>query len=70
MARTLNTEEFAAEAERRLVDTYEVMRILGVRSRDTVRKRIANGTLPPPILVKANSLSLWDRDSIPADKEA
>lgn len=69
MAR-LTPKEFAAEADRRLMDTFEVMLHLGLRSRQAVWKRVETGTLTRPILSKANSMSLWDRDSIPTDKEA
>jgi len=63
-------KEFAAECERRLADTFEVMIHLGLRSRQAVWKRVEAGTLPGPILTKANNVSLWDIDNIPTDKEA
>ena len=68
MAR-LSPKEFAAEADRRLMDTFEVMIHLGLRSRQAVWYRVESGSLPEPILMKANRTSLWDRDSIPTDKE-
>ena len=70
MARPLKPEEFAAECDRRLMDTFEVMIHLGLRSRQAVWSRVEAGTLSRPILTKANNLSLWDRDSFPTDKEA
>lgn len=69
MARTLSPAEFAAECDRRLLDTFEVMIHLGLRNRTAVRKRVDAGTLPPPILEKAN-VSLWDFDTIPTEQEA
>ena len=70
MARPLTPEEFATECQRRLLDRHEVMNHLGIRSRETITIKVDAGTLPAPILVKANALSLWDRDSLPDRKEA
>jgi hypothetical protein len=67
MARPLSTEQFATECDRRLLDTFEVMLLLGLRNRTAVHKRVAAGTLPAPILSKAN-VSLWDADAIPTER--
>jgi len=47
-----------------------VMTHLGIRARETITAKVEAGTLPAPILVKANAMSLWDRDSLPDRKEA
>jgi predicted DNA-binding transcriptional regulator AlpA len=61
---TLTPEEFAREANRRLIDTLDLMEIVGLRSRGGLTHRIERGTLPPPIFTKGNTV-LWDRDAIP-----
>jgi predicted DNA-binding transcriptional regulator AlpA len=60
----VTTDEFAAEANRRLIDTFELMLLLGLRSKQGVWKRVEAGKLPPPVITKANIVALWDRDAI------
>ena len=63
---TVSTEKFKVEAERRLIDSFELMSILGLRSREAVWKRVKRGALPEPVTQKAN-IALWDRDAIPTE---
>ena len=62
----LDPEVFRAEASRRLIDTFELMLLLGLRSKTGVRKRVEAGKIPPPIIVKDRILALWDKDEIVA----
>lgn len=61
---TVSPERFRAEAQRRLIDTFDLMIELGLRSRAGIWQRVSNGTLPEPIIRRANSIALWDRDAI------
>jgi predicted DNA-binding transcriptional regulator AlpA len=60
----IGTEKFREEASRRLIDTFELMLLLGLRSKQGVWKRVEAGTVPPPVITKANIVALWDRDAI------
>jgi predicted DNA-binding transcriptional regulator AlpA len=60
----LTPDEFAAEAQRRLIDTWELMLLLGLRSKTGIKRRVESGALPPPVITKANMIALWDRDAI------
>lgn len=60
----IGTDKFREEAERRLIDTFELMLALKLRSRASVWARVEAGTLPQPVLTKGNSVALWDRDAI------
>jgi predicted DNA-binding transcriptional regulator AlpA len=60
----LSPGKFREEASRRLIDSFELMLLLGLRSKQAVWKRVEAGTLPPPVLNKANIVALWDRDEI------
>jgi len=60
----LSPERFAEEASRRLIDTFELMLLLGLRSKQGVWKRVEAGKLPPPVITKASIVALWDRDAI------
>ncbi len=60
----IGPEKFAAEASRRLIDTFELMLLLGLRSKQGVWKRVEAGTVPHPVIIKANNVALWDRDAI------
>ena len=55
---------FRSEAQRRLIDTWELMHILGVRSRSAIWKRVQSGTLPEPVIKKDRAIALWDRDAV------
>jgi hypothetical protein len=61
---TVSTVKFREEASRRLIDTFEPMLLLGLRSKQAVHKRVEAGKLPPPIITKANIVALWDLDEI------
>lgn len=61
---TVSVEKFRTEAERRLIDTFELMLELGLRSRDAVWSRVESGAIPAPIIRKANVVALWDRDAL------
>jgi len=63
---TVSAEKFKAEAERRLIDSFELMSMLGLRSREAVWKRVKRGALPEPVIQKVN-VALWDRDAIPTE---
>jgi predicted DNA-binding transcriptional regulator AlpA len=60
----IGTEKFREEASRRLIDTFELMLVLGLRTRQGVWARVEAGTLPQPVVTKGNSVALWDRDAI------
>lgn len=62
----VSVEKFATEANRRLIDTFELAQLLGLRSRDTIWKRVEKGTLPAPVIRRGN-FTLWDRDAIPTE---
>lgn len=70
MVKPLDTDTFRVEAQRRLIDTYTLLQLLGLRSRDTIRKRVEAGTLPRPVF-QSTHVTLWDRDAIefPTGKE-
>jgi len=67
----MSTEKFGEEVERRLIDTWELMLMLGLRSRQAVWARVEAGKLPEPVYRKTNMVALWDRDAVMAatDKE-
>ena len=60
----IGPEKFREEASRRLIDTFELMLLLGLRSKQAVWKRVEAGKLPPPVITKANIVALWDKDEI------
>ena len=60
----MTTETFKDEVQRRLVDTWELMHLINLRSKQGVWRRVEQGQLPPPILVKANIIAFWDRDEL------
>jgi predicted DNA-binding transcriptional regulator AlpA len=64
VAKPLSPTVFREESERRLIDTFELMLALGLRSKQAVRKRVKAGTLPPPVYTSANIVALWDRDEL------
>lgn len=63
--KTLTPPVFREEAQRRLIDTFDLMLALGLRSRQSVMSRVEAGSLPAPVITKAHTISLWDRDEIP-----
>jgi len=60
----LSTARFRAECERRLIDTHQVMTLLGLRNKASVWQRVEAGKLPPPVYRSANIVALWDWDEI------
>jgi predicted DNA-binding transcriptional regulator AlpA len=68
----IGPDKFREEASRRLIDTFELMLLLGLRSKQSVWKRVEAGSVPHPVIVKANNVALWDRDAIefPTGEEA
>lgn len=63
---TIPPELFAREVERRLIDTFELMLALGLRTRKAVWERVRAGTLPEP-LIQSQNLAFWDRDALNLD---
>lgn len=61
---TVSPEVFRREAERRLIDTFELMVALGLRGRKSVWDRVKAGTLPEPLFNRERTLALWDRDAL------
>ena len=61
---TVSTEQFRAEAERRLIDTFDLMTKLGLRTRAAIWKRVETGQLPPPVINRPSSYALWDLDAV------
>lgn len=64
MGTGISSARFREEASRRLIDTFELMLLLGLRSKQAVWKRVEAGKIPPPVITKANIVALWDRDEI------
>lgn len=60
----ISPDRFREEAGRRLIDTFDLMLLLGLRSKEGVRKRVESGKVPPPVL-STRTTTLWDRDAIP-----
>ena len=66
---TTSPEKFAAEVNERLIDSFELMTLLGLRSRQAVWDRVRRGDLPEPIFTRDKAISLWDRKALPDRKE-
>jgi hypothetical protein len=64
---TVSPETFRAETARRLIDSFDLMNELGIRTRDTLTARVESGRLPEPVYRSA-TITLWDRDEIAALK--
>jgi predicted DNA-binding transcriptional regulator AlpA len=62
--RTLSPEVFRSEAQRRLIDTFDLMMGFGLRSKQAIWARVDRGTLPEPVLNKTNIVALWDKDEV------
>ena len=60
----VTTDEFRAETGRRLIDSFDLMLLLGLRSKQGIWHRVRAGTLPEPVYNRANITALWDRDDI------
>lgn len=55
---------FEHEVQRRLIDTFELMTVLGLRTRGAVWGRVRRGTLPEPLISRDRTLAFWDRDTL------
>ena len=64
--RSLPPEKFREEAQRRLIDRFELQVLLDVPSRVTISKMVESGRLPQPVLQKRGASPLWDRDEVTA----
>jgi predicted DNA-binding transcriptional regulator AlpA len=60
----LTPAKFRAECDERLIDSFDLMLMLGLRSKQAVWKRVETGKLPQPVFVRPNIVALWDRDEI------
>ena len=65
MTKPLSPAAFREECDERLIDTFELMLTLGLRSKQGVWKRVEAGTLPPPVYSSANIVALWDINDLP-----
>ena len=61
---TVSPEIFEREAKRRLIDTFELAELLGLRQRASVWERVRAGTLPEPLFKRPTQVALWDRDAL------
>lgn len=61
---SVSTATFAREAKRRLIDTFELAELLGLRRQASVWERVRAGTLPEPLFTREKAISLWDRDAL------
>jgi predicted DNA-binding transcriptional regulator AlpA len=61
---TIAPPKFQEEVQRRLIDTFDLMLLLGLRSRASVWARVEAGKLPAPVINKERSVAFWDRDAI------
>ena len=68
MSTTTTTAKFAEEVNARLIDSFELMTMLGLRSRQAVWDRVRRGELPEPIFHRDKAISLWDREALPDRK--
>ena len=62
--KAVGQKQFRAEAERRLIDSFDLMLGLGLRSKTAIWQRVARGTLPKPVIRKARTIALWDQDEV------
>lgn len=60
----ITTAVFRKEAQRRLIDTFGVAQLLGLRTTDAVQARLRAGKLPEPILSIYKTVTLWDKDEV------
>jgi predicted DNA-binding transcriptional regulator AlpA len=60
----IGPELFRTEVERRLIDTFDLMLQLGLRSKQAVWTSVDAGKLPKPVINKPNIVALWDRDEV------
>jgi hypothetical protein len=62
--KTLTPEAFESEVQRRLIDTFELMIALDLRTRSAVWNRVERGQLPEPLIRRDRTLAFWDRDAL------
>ena len=60
----LSPEKFREEAQRRLIDRFELQVLLDVRSRSAIARMVDDGRLPQPVVSKTGASPLWDRDEV------
>jgi predicted DNA-binding transcriptional regulator AlpA len=60
----LTPTKFRTECEERLIDTFDLMLLLGLRSKQAIWHRVETGKLPPPVYQRASITALWDREAI------
>lgn len=60
----LTPTKFREECEGRLIDSFDLMILLGLRSKQAVWNRVEAGKLPQPVYSRPSITALWDRDAI------
>jgi predicted DNA-binding transcriptional regulator AlpA len=60
----LSPEKFREEASRRLIDRFEVQKLLDIRSRASIARMVEDGRLPRPVVSKTGASPLWDKDEV------
>jgi predicted DNA-binding transcriptional regulator AlpA len=60
----LTPAKFRTECEGRLIDTFDLMLLLGLRSKQAIWHRVETGKLPQPVYQRPSITALWDRDAI------
>ena len=60
----LTPAKFRVECEERLIDTFDLMLLLGLRSKQAVWHRVEAGKIPPPVYQRPSITALWDRAAI------
>lgn len=60
----LSPEIFEREVQRRLIDTFELMVELDLRTRSAIWRRVERGQLPQPLIVRDRQVAFWDRDTL------
>lgn len=65
----LSPDKFRDEVDRRLIDTFDLMMLLGLRSKQAIWSRVDAGQLPKPVYARPSITALWDRDAIQVPTE-
>ena len=60
----LSPEKFREEAARRLIDRFELQKLLDIRSRKAISTMVEDGRLPEPVVQKIGASPLWDIDEV------
>lgn len=66
MPTKISTDRFREEVDRRLIDSFDLMILLGLRSKQAIWHRVDTGKLPPPVYTRPSITALWDRDAVEA----